>query len=437
MREPELSKPETSLRGLITVAVVSMILLIGVLGGWAATTEISGAVIAHGRVEVAGKPKVVQSLDGGVVSELSVRNGDTVQAGQIIARLDPTFLQINLEMARTRLVDVSSRQARLEAESTNAKEISFDFQSLPFEVAQARKIKAMAGQQEIFSTRAKIRTSLRERMESNVKAIETQTKGYTEQIEALEKQIAYLDEDLQSAVALVAKGLSRQTQLTQIRRQRAALSGELAGRQAELANLKHRKWEFSLELLQNEQRFQEQVATERHEVTAEFHELKMAIIARQAQLERVNIRAPVDGIVHELQVTTIGGIVAAGGTLMNVIPQQSGFEFEARVSPQSISLVHENQKAQITLSTLTRQNALPLSGKVSAISPEAITDRVTGEVFYRVALEISPEELASLPKTTKLIAGMPLEAFLHTEQRTVLSYLIAPLGTQLRRSFRS
>jgi len=437
MHEPELSKPETSLRGLITVAVVSIILLIGVLGGWAATTEISGAVIAHGRVEVAGKPKVVQSLDGGVVSELSVRNGDTVQAGQIIARLDPTFLQINLEMARTRLVDVSSRQARLEAESTNAKEISFDFQSLPFEVAQARKIKAMAGQQEIFSTRAKIRTSLRERMESNVKAIETQTKGYTEQIEALEKQIAYLDEDLQSAVALVAKGLSRQTQLTQIRRQRAALSGELAGRQAELANLKHRKWEFSLELLQNEQRFQEQVATERHEVTAEFHELKMAIIARQAQLERVNIRAPVDGIVHELQVTTIGGIVAAGGTLMNVIPQQSGFEFEARVSPQSISLVHENQKAQITLSTLTRQNALPLSGKVSAISPEAITDRVTGEVFYRVALEISPEELASLPKTTKLIAGMPLEAFLHTEQRTVLSYLIAPLGTQLRRSFRS
>ena len=437
MREPELSKPETSLRGLITVAVVSMILLIGVLGGWAATTEISGAVIAHGRVEVAGKPKVVQSLDGGVVSELSVRNGDTVQAGQIIARLDPTFLQINLEMARTRLVDVSSRQARLEAESTNAKEISFDFQSLPFEVAQARKIKAMAGQQEIFSTRAKIRTSLRERMERNVKAIETQTKGYTEQIEALEKQIAYLDEDLQSAVALVAKGLSRQTQLTQIRRQRAALSGELAGRQAELANLKHRKWEFSLELLQNEQRFQEQVATERHEVTAEFHELKMAIIARQAQLERVNIRAPVDGIVHELQVTTIGGIVAAGGTLMNVIPQQSGFEFEARVSPQSISLVHENQKAQITLSTLTRQNALPLSGKVSAISPEAITDRVTGEVFYRVALEISPEELASLPKTTKLIAGMLLEAFLHTEQRTVLSYLIAPLGTQLRRSFRS
>ena len=437
MREPELSKPETSLRGLITVAVVSMILLIGVLGGWAATTEISGAVIAHGRVEVAGKPKVVQSLDGGVVSELSVRNGDTVQAGQIIARLDPTFLQINLELARTRLVDVSSRQARLEAESTNAKEISFDFQSLPFEVAQARKIKAMAGQQEIFSTRAKIRTSLRERMESNVKAIETQTKGYTEQIEALEKQIAYLDEDLQSAVALVAKGLSRQTQLTQIRRQRAALSGELAGRQAELANLKHRKWEFSLELLQNEQRFQEQVATERHEVTAEFHELKMAIIARQAQLERVNIRAPVDGIVHELQVTTIGGIVAAGGTLMNVIPQQSGFEFEARVSPQSISLVHENQKAQITLSTLTRQNALPLSGKVSAISPEAITDRVTGEVFYRVALEISQEELASLPKTTKLIAGMPLEAFLHTEQRTVLSYLIAPLGTQLRRSFRS
>ena len=437
MREPELSKPETSLRGLITVAVVSMILLIGVLGGWAATTEISGAVIAHGRVEVAGKPKVVQSLDGGVVSELSVRNGDTVQAGQIIARLDPTFLQINLEMARTRLVDVSSRQARLEAESTNAKEISFDFQSLPFEVAQARKIKAMAGQQEIFSTRAKIRTSLRERMESNVKAIETQTKGFTEQIEALEKQIAYLDEDLQSTVALVAKGLSRQTQLTQIRRQRAALSGELAGRQAELANLKHRKWGFSLELLQNEQRFQEQVATERHEVTAEFHELKMAIIARQAQLERVNIRAPVDGIVHELQVTTIGGIVAAGGTLMNVIPQQSGFEFEARVSPQSISLVHENQKAQITLSTLTRQNALPLSGKVSAISPEAITDRVTGEVFYRVALEISPEELASLPKTTKLIAGMPLEAFLHTEQRTVLSYLIAPLGTQLRRSFRS
>ncbi|MGR3507800.1 MAG: HlyD family type I secretion periplasmic adaptor subunit [Sulfitobacter sp.] len=437
MREPELSKPETSLRGLITVAVVSMILLIGVLGGWAATTELSGAVIAHGRVEVAGKPKVVQSLDGGVVSELSVRNGDTVQAGQIIARLDPTFLQINLEMARTRLVDVSSRQARLEAESTNAKEISFDFQSLPFEVAQARKIKAMAGQQEIFSTRAKIRTSLRERMESNVKAIETQTKGFTEQIEALEKQIAYLDEDLQSAVALVAKGLSRRTQLTQIRRQRAALSGELAGRQAELANLKHRKWEFSLELLQNEQRFQEQVATERHEVTAEFHELKMAIIARQAQLERVNIRAPVDGIVHELQVTTIGGIVAAGGTLMNVIPQQSGFEFEARVSPQSISLVHENQKAQITLSTLTRQNALPLSGKVSAISPEAITDRVTGEVFYRVALEISQEELASLPKTTKLIAGMPLEAFLHTEQRTVLSYLIAPLGTQLRRSFRS
>ncbi|HDZ80852.1 MAG TPA: HlyD family type I secretion periplasmic adaptor subunit [Roseobacter sp.] len=437
MHAPKLLKPETSLRGLITVAGLSMFLLIGVLGGWAATTEISGAVIASGRVDVAGKPKVVQSLDGGVLSELVVRNGDTVQAGQIIARLDPTLLQINLEVARARLVDVLSQHARLDAESTDAKEISFDFPSLPFEVTQPRKIKAMAGQQEIFATRAKIRDGLRERMESNVKAIGTQTKGISEQIEALEQQIMYLDEDLQSAVALVAKGLSRQTQLTQIRRQRAVLIGDLARRRSELANLKHRKWEFSLELLQDEQRFLEQVATDRHETAAEFHELKMAIIARQAQLERVNIRAPVDGIVHELQVTTIGGIVTAGGTLMNVIPQQSGFEFEVRVSPQSINLVHKNQSAQIVLNTLTPQNASPLTGKVSAISPEAITDRLTGEVFYRVALEISQEELANLPKTTKLIAGMPLEAFLHTEQRTILSYLIAPIGTQLRRSFRS
>ncbi|EEB82644.1 HlyD family secretion protein [Roseobacter sp. GAI101] len=178
------------------------------------------------------------------------------------------------------------------------------------------------------------------------------------------------------------------------------------------------------------------MVTDLRDVTLEIEELALSIVTRQAQLERTDIRAPSDGVVHELQVTTLGGVIAPGGTLLDIVPQNAGYEFEVRVPPQSIDRVRPNQRAQVVFSAFDQQTTPKLVGHVRAISPEAVDDRQSGQSFYRVSLEVPQKELSRLPETAHLLPGMPVEAFLETQERTVLSYLTEPITTHLRRGFR-
>ena len=419
------------------VGAVGVVALIGILGVWAWSTSISGAVISHGQVNVIGNAKTVQSLDGGIVNDIFVQNGDHVLEGQILARLDPTLLHLNLDIARGRLAAAVALRARLDAERILANDVIFDYANLPSAVLQPALDTAAEeqGQRAIFIARAEMIQGDRDQLAGRLRDIDNQVAGITGQITALRDQLTLVEDELQNARKLVDQGLARQSELSDRQLTQAALRGDLAAAESELARLSNSRREAELETLQRERDFRQGVLGELREVTATIEELVLEIATRSAQLARVEIRAPSDGIVHEMQITTLGGVVAPGGTLLDIIPQASGLEFELRIEATAIDQIYEGQPVDILLSSFDRQTTPKLAGTVASISPGAVSDPRTGQVFYRVGLDVPEAELRQVDHLA-IKPGMPVEAYLHTGDRTVLSYLMQPLSSHMRRAMR-
>ncbi|OED49416.1 hypothetical protein AB838_06925 [Rhodobacteraceae bacterium (ex Bugula neritina AB1)] len=420
------------------VGYFGVVLLIGVLGLWAATTVIGGAVIAMGQVIVQGNPKTIQNLDGGIVAAIHVENGDLVAKDQLLMQLDPTLLQINLDMAHKRLAAALALRARLQAEQAEAKTLSFDYPPLPGVMAGLTLDMAPheKGQRAIFAARAEMIEGGRQQLAETLLQLENQITGVKGQIAALRDQLTYLNKDLENSRQLVKQGLARQSVLTEQMRAQANLLGELAAREAELARLGNIRRDDELKTLQQERSFMEGVVTDLQDVTTTIEDLMLEIATRSAQLGRIDIRAPEAGIVHEMQVTTIGGVVAPGADILQIVPQDSGLDFEVRVDPTAADQVYQGQPARVVLSAFDRQTTPELVGKVAVISPGVVRDERTGLDFYRLKLTVTPEELARLDGSIEVLPGMPIEVYLGTGERTVLSYLTQPLASHLRRTFR-
>ena len=408
-------------------------LLLGVFGGWAHFTQISSAVIAGGQAIVHGRPKLVQTLDGGVVQSIAVQNGDIVQQGQLLLQLDPTLLAINLDIARGRLAAALALQARLTAEQLGQSALGFAYPTLPFALPDTSAEEA--GQRQIFTARAAVLQGGRAQLTEAQLQLDNQIAGVAGQVAAIREQMGLLQRDIDNQTALVAQGLSRQSQLGDLQRNMSQLGGQLASLEAEQARLINAQRDRELETLQTERAFMEQVVTDLRDVTTQVEELTLEIVTRSAQLDRIEIRAPADGIINELQVTTIGGVIAPGATILEVVPLGQGMDFELRVDPRAIDSVYQGQSGQVQMTAFDAQSTPKLTAHVTTISAGAVSDPRTGQSFYRVGLEVSAEELARLGDVT-LMPGMPVEAFLQTGDRSVLTYLMAPIVTHLQRAFR-
>lgn len=432
------SGPVTGIRGVGLAGAVALITLVGVLGGWAATTVISGAVVASGQTVVEGRSKIVQHQGGGIVASIAVQNGDVVEAGDLLVTLDPTVVALNLDTGRTRLAAALALRARLLAEQSGAETIDFTAPPLP-EAVTARPLKTAsheAGQREIFAARAETLRGSRARLVETLSQLDQQIAGFQGQIDAADEQLGYLDAEITVQRSLVDQGLSRQSQMSELQRSRADLAGRRAAHLSEVARLEIAKRDAELVTLQEERALREEVVTTLREVTDEIDELTLQIVTQQAELDRMEIRAPAAGVVHELQITTVGGVVAPGETLLEIVPQGGAAEFEVRVTPASIDQVHPGQTAEIVLPGLDQRETPRLTAQVVTVSAAAIPDPQTGLSFYRVDLSVTPEEIARLPAGSALVPGMPVEAYLQTGDRTVLSYLMQPITSHLRHAFR-
>jgi len=415
------------------IGLVGFAIMIGVLGLWAATTVIGGAVIASGQAVVQGDAKVVQSLDGGMVETILIENGDQVGAGDVLVRLDPTLLQVNLSSARSRLAAALALQERLQAEQLRLPSLEFTYDTLPFDRPDTTAHEA--SQREIFLARRAVLDGARAQLAEVFVQSETRRRGLEGQITATSDQIALIEQDLENMRTLTQQGLARQSQMSELQRAQSELLGRLATLESELAQLDNNRRESELETLQRERSFMETVVTELRDATAQVEELTLEIITRSAQLDRVEIRAPVAGVVHEMQITTQGGVLAPGGTILEIIPSGNSMEFTLRVDPHSIDQVWQGQPAKVTLAAFDPQSTPQLTAAVTQISPDVVRDPATGQSYYRVGLEVPREELARLGEVD-LLPGMPIEAFLETGDRSVLAYLMQPLSSHLRRAFR-
>lgn len=419
-------------RSVLAGVLVTLVLGI-VLVGWAATTTIGGAVVAAGQIAVRGKAQVVQTLDGGEVAQILVRDGARVAAGDVLVRLDPTLHQVNLNMALGRLSEALARRARLEAEQLSLTELSFAYPELPFALPDMSRQEA--GQRQIFQARAEVLIGQRDQLLGQKEQTGHQIKGLAGQLTARQDQLALIEADLTNMRDLVKQGLARRAQMTDLQRQESELRGQIVTLEADLARLGNTMQEVELKALQAERAFKEEVVTELREVTALVEELTLEILTRRDQLARVDIRAPAAGTVHQMQVATVGGVLAPGAVLMEVIPQADGLDFEVQVAPRNVAQVHHGQEVEVMMSALPSRSTPRLLGKVTDVSPDAILDQRSGQAHYQIKLTISDAELARLGQVD-LIPGMPIEAFLQTGERSVMDYLIAPLADQIRHAFR-
>ena len=430
--EPEV-KLKTDLATTARIGVFASLALLGIGFVWMQSTMIEGAVIAHGQAVVSGKPKMVQSLDGGIVSEIFVDDGDVVRAGDVLVKLDPTLLVINQNIYRNRLAEVTARESRLEAEYLGEAEIT-PLPALP-QLAGVDLGRHYTGQQAVFQARRDVLAGKKEQLDERSLQFGNQIDGLNGQIGSVNDQLGYVKTELDSLQALSKEGLARESQVLELQRTQSALLGQLSQLQSDLARIKNSIRDNELEILQSNRTFKETVVTELREATATRDELILQLTTVEKQLERVDIMAPTDGIIHEMQVFTVGGVVPPEATIVQVIPQSEGVEFELRIDPKAIDQIFVGQKAKVSFPAFDMRTIPEIFGTLSEVPPSTVTDPTTGQSYYRVGLSVPPAGLALLGNVD-LIPGMPIEAFLETGERSVMSYLTKPLMDQLSRAFR-
>lgn len=415
------------------IGMLAGLALLALVFSWACFTPVSGAVIASGSAIVRGKPKMVQSLDGGLIEDVRVADGDLVRAGDVLLRLDPTLLRINLEMYRNRLAETRAEIARLRAERASARLLTFDYDTTYLDGLALDQINS--GQAEIFDARRDVMSGRQDQLREKVAQFHNQISGVAGLVKAKKDQLTFVEKELADVSALHADGLAREGQVLELQRVRARLLGEIAETQSELARIRNSIRDTEMEILQSERQFREQVVTDLRTAVTKSEELLLQIVTARKQLDRIEIVAPVAGIVHEMQVFNAGGVVPPGETILQVIPVSRGVDFEVRVDPNAVDQVFEGQRAKLVFTAFNTRTAPELFGTVSGVSPDRVVDPASGQPFYRVTLAVPPEELARLDGHD-ILPGMPVEAFLQTGERTVLSYLLRPLSDQLRRAFR-
>lgn len=424
---------KTSMRWPGILGAAASVLLLGGGTWWAAETHIVGAVIASGVVEVTGRPKAVQHLDGGIVAALHVAEGDTVAQGAPLVTLDDTTLLANLRIYRARLSEALATRDRLVAEQAEAETITFAGIDPLIDAQEAALHRA--GQVEIFDARRALEQGRQERLAEKIAQFGNQIAGVEALIAAKDQQQGYIAEEIAATLALTEKGLARATQLRSLQRSEADLLGQVAEHRSELARIRNSIRDTELEQLQGRREITEQVVTQLRETMTSIEELRQQILTTAAQLDRVDIRAPSAGRIHEMQLTTIGGVVPPGGVILTIVPTGEGFSFITRVAPVSVDQVFVGQPAKVRFPAFNQRETPELAGTVRDVSATTSVDEVTGQSFYRVDIVVSPEELARLGART-LIPGMPVEAHLTTGERSVLSYLLKPMNDQLSHAFR-
>ncbi|MBB97898.1 MAG: secretion protein HlyD [Rhodobacteraceae bacterium] len=424
--------PRTGFGRTIGAGVVAGILLFGALGGWAVQASISGAIIAQGEVKVHGKPQEVQHLDGGLIAGIAVSDGDRVEAGALLLRLDPTTLSLQRDNARARLAATLARAARLRAEETGTP-LDFTPADLPF--APLDMAAAQADERRLFEARAANREGRRLQLTETRADLTAQIDGIDRQLAALDETLALMEADLDRIGALAARKLARQAEVSEMQRSRAETVARREALTAERARLGHARDAATTKAAQTERRLHEEIVTERIATMAEVETLTLEIVDIEARLARIEIRAPAAGIVHDMQVATTGGVVAPGDTLLQIVPQDRGVDFETRIDPRQVDQVHPGQAAEVIVAAFDPRSTPRLAGKVAWIAPDTVTDPRTGAPYFRATVRIPAEELARLGDAV-LVPGMPIEAYLKTTDRTVASYLLDPVTQTMRQAMR-
>lgn len=430
----DMSGEKPSIRRHLLGGTVIALLLTAGLGGWAASTEFAGAVVASGSIVVNSNVKKVQHPTGGIVAELLVREGMLVRSGDVVVRLDETTTRANLAIVAKGIDDMRARKARLAAERDGSETLVFpdDLMARTNELDVAGAIES---ERKLFELRRTSRAGQKSQLQKRIGQLEEEIRGHVALQEAKTEEISLIQRELEGVKNLWDKKLVPITRLTALEREATRLKGERAQSIAAGAQARGKVSETELQIIQIDQDLSSEVAKELREVESKIGEFTERKVAAEDQLKRTDIRSPQDGYVLQLAVHTVGGVINAGEPMMLIVPEADDLAVEAKVPPQEIDQLHIGQPTGLRFSAFNQRTTPEINGTISRISADISSDQRTGQNFYTVRVSLAKEEIARLGDV-KLVPGMPVEMFAKTYERTVLSYFVKPLHDQAARAFR-
>lgn len=417
--------------GLIAVAV-----LVFGFGTWAVTTTLSGAIVAPGAIEVEQMRQAVQHPDGGVVEEILVREGDRVEAGQVLIRLDPERLNSELNIIESQLFELLARRARLEAERDGTDSLTFAPDLLEA-ARQSHEVAAMLkSNQNLFLQRAENLAASIDQMAKRKGQIAAQIDGLDAQYAAITTQLGFIEEELTGQLDLQKKGLAQLPKVLALQREQAGLQGSLGEIVAAKAQSEGRITELEIEILKLTAQLREEAIAQLSEQEGTELELAERRRAVLEQLDRLDIRAPLSGAVHELRVYGERSVIRPADPVLFIIPQDRPLIIAVQVEPIHVDQVHVGQEVILRFSAFDTRRTPEIFGRVISVSPDAITDERTGRSYYRARVEIGDGEIAKLPEGSELLPGMPVQAYLATSDKSPATYLLKPLADYFNTAFR-
>lgn len=425
-----------SLRGPMVAGIIGLTILVGGFGTWAATTNISGAIVASGSIEVDQNRQIVQHPDGGVVSEILIDEGDTVEAGQVLIKLDPTLLLSELTIIEGQLFEIMSRRARLQAERDGHDEIVFAEEVLRRAETDGEVAELVEGQRNLFFARRDSIDSEIGQLHKRSDQITDQVIGIDAQQEALTRQRELIQEELVGKEELRRQGLVRAPEILAIQREEARLAGSVGELRAQKAQAEGRITEIDIQILGLETRRREEAITTLRDLQFQERELAEQRRAIRERLSRMEITAPVSGIIYGLTIFTPRSVIRPADPVLYIVPQDRPLVIAAQVEPIHIDKLFVDQEVSLRFSSLDQRQTPELFGSVVQISADAFEDQNSRVRYYRAEIVLKEGEIDRLPEGAALIPGMPVEAFIRTEDRTPLGYLVKPFTDYFAKAFR-
>ncbi len=434
-----MSKPDKpfrpSARGPVLFGLFTLLLLVGGFGLWSTTTKIAGAVVAPGRVEVEQNRQVVQHPDGGVVETIFVKNGDLVAAGDPLIQLDGTLLQSELTIVEGQFFEILARRGRLEAERDDADHLTFPAELTEAATGRPTIAALMAGQEKLFAARQETTANEIDQLRKRRAQIVNQIEGIGAQRRSTADQLALIGQELEDLKSLLDRGLTQAGRVLALQREKARLDGVAGELDAARAEAEGKVTEIDIEILNRGSTRREEANTQLRDLG--YRELELAERRRSLteQIDRLDIRAPVSGVVHALQVTTPRSVIRAAEPVLYIIPQDRPFVIAAQVAPIHVDEVAIGQEVALRFAAFDSRTTPELFGQVRQISADALTDEASRSAYYRAEIVLDEGEMAKLGGRA-IIPGMPVEVFIRTGERTPLAYLLKPLSEYFNRAFR-
>ena len=431
--------PKAAQSGITSIVLFGLLVVAGFIGGaayWATSSKLDGAVIAPASFVIEGNRKTVDHLDGGIIRDIKVRNGELVQAGQVLLELDSTDIRVDLDVINSQISDLSTRRARLLAQLQGAQR--FDetdvTRTLQVKLDRANWVDAYRTQKLLFEAEKRSRESEEALTAQRISNLQDQIQGLQAQRESNQRQLEITAQELANLQTLQDKGLVAAARVNARRVEVERLNGQDAAFQTQEAQARNQISELQLTSIGVKTTRNEAVSTELAQIEATLATLEPQYVGVTERLKRISITAPVSGRVVEMTVFTTGGVIAPGAPILDIVPIDQPLVVEARVNTSDIEKLFVGQSSRIRLTAFDQGDVPEANGRIIDITADSIEDERTGQPYYvaRVRLDTDqPAQVASLD----LVPGMPADVFVNTGERTALSYLTQPLSDRLARTF--